>query len=40
MDPVYIGVISGLVLLCVSMLGLFVYFCRSDILPTRYEELD
>jgi hypothetical protein len=40
MDPVYIGVISGLVLLVVSMLGLFLYFCKTDILPSRYEELD
>jgi hypothetical protein len=30
MDPVYIGVISGLVLLVAFMVGLFLYLCRSE----------
>lgn len=40
MDPVYIGAISGLVLLVAFMLGLFLYMCRSEIVDIRYHELD
>ena len=31
MDPVYIGVISGLVLVCAFMVGLFLYLYRSEV---------
>ena len=40
MDPVYIGAISGLVLLFAMMLALFAYLCRSEIVDARYHALD
>lgn len=40
MDPVYIGVISGLVVLFAFALGVLIYVCKNEIESSRYHTLD